>query len=626
MVSFTSTVSRLALVGVVVLVGGVVLAVPAHALVADQKDKIYDVEQWVTLDGPLATNPDGRGDRFLNFDANWDEDGDGTGDKDGGPPNSHSWVDWPVNLVFVSDDPGLVSTSKVKDLIGDEFGTNGGPMHAFLSYSSGGEWHSEWDVDKGRKMFASTCDDEGHPTGNPDKNYHFRIYGPLGEGTLYHYDYGNFVIATSHIDYREHCENARSGWSEVAEGYFADVFEQRGLWVERKKIWLGNAIDTPDDPGVSDGYATVVHLDKGPPTGGEPGEDPPAVVDAGPDVDGAEGAPIELRGTAVDGGMVPWARWTYAKGSDVDTGATCAFTDQYKAATQIRCTDDGTFTVTLAAQDGHQAVASTDTAVVHVSNVAPSSQLVLPRPWQVFRAGDQVTLGAAVTDPGDNDTLTCTTNWDDRTASTDPASGRECRQTHTFTSAGMYTIRSTVTDDDGGVSAPTSVMVVVFDPIGHWANADGSYLSTAGALTASPDATGEAWFHLAAKYYPQNAMPLGTATTWLPGTDYRFTSTGSTLDWLVVTADGKVAARGTGTLAGLSGRYGFVFYAYDGCDAGGAPGACMPGGDRFRAVVWPLTAAPDPGAATVYDNQSGASYDVDQALPVPLSSGTVLIQ
>ncbi|MGC5284694.1 hypothetical protein [Micromonospora sp. DT231] len=71
--------------------------------------------------------------------------------------------------------------------------------------------------------------------------------------------------------------------------------------------------------------------------------------------------------------------------------------------------------------------------------------------------------------------------------------------------------------------------------------------------------------------------------------------------------------------------YGFVFYGYDGCVNGGAPG-CRPGPDRFRMVVW--TGGPNsyPTEATTLDTSRGADYDVDAAVPKTITSGRVNIQ
>jgi hypothetical protein len=189
----------------------------------------------------------------------------------------------------------------------------------------------------------------------------------------------------------------------------------------------------------------------------------------------------------------------------------------------------------------------------------------------------------------------------------------------------MYTITLTNTDDDTGADNWTT-MVVVYDPDAGWANADGSVRSSPGSLTTNPTAQGQAWWHLAAHYYkPHDTKPVGDARTWLPGTNWRFDTFSDTgVDWLVVTPDGKLASKGHGQIAGLSGEYGYVYYGYDGCTIFTTP-HCVPGPDKFRVVVWPLSEGAYPTGNAVYDNRASAGYDVDVAEPQPVLSGLVTI-
>lgn len=47
--------------------------------------------------------------------------------------------------------------------------------------------------------------------------------------------------------------------------------------------------------------------------------------------------------------------------------------------------------------------------------------------------------------------------------------------------------------------------------------------------------------------------------------------------------------------------------------------------DRYRIVVWSLDEGPIPGAELIYDNQPGASFDVDMANPQPISARSVAV-
>jgi hypothetical protein len=356
--------------------------------------------------------------------------------------------------------------------------------------------------------------------------------------------------------------------------------------------------------------------------GNAPIPDTPPIVSAGPDVTADEGQRVRLNGSAADADTPPTASWSYRAVAGVDPGTTCTFENGDSPAPVFSCTDDGTFEVTLTANDGFHDPVS-DTAVVQLRNVAPTLSLAGPQAWQPFRARTAVALQTSFVDPGANDTHTCVVRWDDDSVDTFAATARTCDRSHTFTRAGMFTINVTVTDDDGGSDAK-SVMVIVYDPDGPFMNADGSIPSPAGAFTGNPGFVGEERFHLEGHYHHLSDVPTGNAQTWLPGTNFRLEPGSVGLDWMVVTPDGKIAVRGTGTLQGQPGAYGFVFYGYDGCT--GRSTRCQPGPDRFRIVVWSLSASPNPGAGTIYDNRPQAGYDIDVAEPQALRSGLVLIQ
>jgi hypothetical protein len=392
----------------------------------------------------------------------------------------------------------------------------------------------------------------------------------------------------------------------------------------------------------------------------EPADHRP-VVDAGPDVTGYEGSAVSMVGSVRDDfNPNPIARWSYAPGAGVDAGATCTFVPQETTAsdatvtTQITCTDDGEYIVTLEGDDGEHDTPGSDTARVTLSNVSPQLRrndpggrlvagtnsagtskaaadetplgIVSPKPWQLFRVNDPVELTTNFTDPGSNDTQTCAINWDDGTKESAASGKNVCAGTHRFTHAGMYTITPTITDDDGGVSEAASVMVVVYDSRAGFNNSDGSFTSTSGLLTTQPSASGEEWFHLAAEYYRQDeTVPVGEAQTWLAGTDFRFVSGPNRMEWLVVTPDGKVAAKGRGQLQGKTGEYGYVFYGYQSCSHQAAGTGCQTGPDRFRVVIWPLSAGSYPTGNAIYDNRPAAGYDVDVADPQNLKSGIVTI-
>ncbi|GAB3066036.1 hypothetical protein GCM10027053_31690 [Intrasporangium mesophilum] len=187
----------------------------------------------------------------------------------------------------------------------------------------------------------------------------------------------------------------------------------------------------------------------------QPIDGPPVVTPGGP-YTGTEGQPVALAGTVTDD-VSATSQWTYAVTS-ADPGATCAFGDGTSPATTVTCTDDGTYTLTLTGTDGQNPPVSQDVTLT-VVNAPPVMGTVTP----TFTSACTVGVSAAFTDAGTNDTHTASIDWGDGSSS--PASVTEslgsgsASATHAFTAAGTFQVRATVSDDDGGASAPGSASV-----------------------------------------------------------------------------------------------------------------------------------------------------------------------
>ncbi|GIH80616.1 hypothetical protein Plo01_70450 [Planobispora longispora] len=361
------------------------------------------------------------------------------------------------------------------------------------------------------------------------------------------------------------------------------------------------------------GWATLTGGDGAPPPptpGPPPGQNLPPSVSAGPDLSGAEGQRLRLAGSANDPESTPTVAWSFTAGDDVDPGTTCSFENAHAESTTFSCTDDGTFLVTLTADDGVNAPVG-DTARIRLRNLPPRPAITGPQPWSVHRAGTPVRLAAGFTDPGANDTHTCEVEWDDGASDSYAAARQACDRTHTFASAGMYTIKLTVTDDDGG-SGAAEVMVVVYDPDAGFVTSGARIDSPTGALTGDPGHTGRGSFQFNPKYRPHDEGPApggGKVSFRLAGTDFDLDAT--ELEWLVVTRHGRAAVKGEATVSGRTG-YGFVLYGYD-------------DPDKLRLVVWPLSDGPVPGGTPTYDNRRTAGFDLDAAQPQDVSGGNVQV-
>ena len=184
--------------------------------------------------------------------------------------------------------------------------------------------------------------------------------------------------------------------------------------------------------------------------------DPP-VVDAGADDTGTEGSSVALSGSATDPDDSPTLLWT-ALGTGTDAGASCTFANAAAAVTSVTCTDDGTWTLTLTADDGTN------------EPVADSLTLVLANADPVVGAGDDqpgVLVGATVSldpatfsDAGANDTHGAQIDWGDGTVVAGSVGTGSVSGSHAYGTPGTYTVTVSVTDDDGGTGSDTFVVTV----------------------------------------------------------------------------------------------------------------------------------------------------------------------
>jgi hypothetical protein len=222
----------------------------------------------------------------------------------------------------------------------------------------------------------------------------------------------------------------------------------------------------------------------------------------------------------------------------------------------------------------------------------------------VYPVGSSVTVNAGVSDPGSGDTHTCVYDWDDGSAPT----GDACSQSHLFVAAGVYSVSVVATDDDGGVSSPGVILIVVYDPTAGFVTGGGTVNSPAGAYAAGPTLAGSASFGFVSKYKKGATKPDGETEFQFKLGNFNFHST--SYDWLVVSGT-KAQYKGYGTVNG-GGVYGFLLSATDGGKTGP---------DKFRIKIWD----PYSGDAVVYDNVGGGSDDIDAANPATITSGSIVV-
>ena len=162
---------------------------------------------------------------------------------------------------------------------------------------------------------------------------------------------------------------------------------------------------------------------------------------------------VGLVGTAIDPENDPLTTlWTFTPGA-IDPGGTCSSVDAATLGAQPdlhRRRGRGRGPLGRRSRSTRPSISST---TVTIANELP---LVGPvtAPTGPVAAGQSISISAPFTDAGTNDTHTATVSWGDTTSSPAVVSGSGGSGTvtasHTYATAGLYTITVTVTDDDLG--------------------------------------------------------------------------------------------------------------------------------------------------------------------------------
>jgi endonuclease G len=305
---------------------------------------------------------------------------------------------------------------------------------------------------------------------------------------------------------------------------------------------------------------------------------------------GAEGSSITVTGSATD--VDPSESFTFAfsvtkNGSAYSTGSASGSGTPFTFTPD----DNGTYVVSEVVTDSHGGQ-GTASASINVTNVNPVISSVTGPTAALPLTGATATIAVSYSDAGSADTQTATFTWDDSTTSTASCSAGNCTASHTFNAAGVYHVLVTVTDDDGGSASGDFQYVVVYDTGAGFATGSGWIPSTSGKGT----------FTFSAKYQKGVLLPQGTTQFQVTGLSFTSTS----YQWLVVSGN-KSQFKGVGTIAGMSGTFGFIATATDGPDA-------------FRIKIWDTSTN-----SVVYDNVAGASDDIDFATPQLLGGGNIQV-
>lgn len=316
---------------------------------------------------------------------------------------------------------------------------------------------------------------------------------------------------------------------------------------------------------------------------GAPNTNADPVASVGGSYVGEEGSAVALAlsGTDSDGDALTFS-WDLGDGT-TGSGAVPPANHVYA--------DNGTYVIMLAVDDGRGG-ADTARTTATISNVAPSlAAFSIPAtPMGLTPGGITVPVSSSFTDPGTVDTHTASLDCGSGVTAQSEVVGEMASSACSFSSAGVYSIRLTVRDKDGGSDTKlSSAPIVVFDPAGGRLTGGGWVASPAGAVAFAPTAAGKLTFSLNARYEPGSSIPTGKAELNLTVGKLEFRST--SLDWLVAT-EASAQLQGRGTVNG-SGDYAFSVVAMDGQSTG-----------AVRIRIWHRTSG-----TLLYDSRPGAPLD-----------------
>lgn len=240
-------------------------------------------------------------------------------------------------------------------------------------------------------------------------------------------------------------------------------------------------------------------------------------------------------------------------------------------------------------------------AIMYSLNQSPAIISVIA-PINPVQLGQSINGTVTFSDPDVGDTYTVKWDWDDGSTTIAPASVPSVTLSHTYTSAGVYTITATIKDAAGESDTETFQYVVVYDPNGGFVTGGGWINSPEGAYTPNPSLTGRATLGFVSKYQKGANVPTGNTEFQFHVANMNFKST--SYDWLVI-AGMKAQYKGTGTINGV-GEYKFMLTATDGTP------------DKFRIKIWDKSTG-----EIIYDNMLGAA---DNATPsTAIQGGSIVI-
>jgi hypothetical protein len=234
---------------------------------------------------------------------------------------------------------------------------------------------------------------------------------------------------------------------------------------------------------------------------------------------------------------------------------------------------------------------------VVVYNVPPEIGFI-DAPLDPVQVNTTVEAFADFLDPDATDTHTADWDWGDGSTSEGTVGPGTVTGSHVYTTAGVYTVVLTITDNAGDLGEAAFEYVVIYNPDAGFVTGGGWIDSPAGAYPPDPSLVGKANFGFVSKYKTGVSEPTGQTEFVFKMADVNFHS--NSYDWLVVTGSDYAKFKGEGTING-AGAYKFQVWAGDG------------GPDTFTIKIW------------TEDNLGNETIEYWNDMDHPIEGGSIIV-
>jgi PKD repeat protein len=295
------------------------------------------------------------------------------------------------------------------------------------------------------------------------------------------------------------------------------------------------------------------------------------------------------------------------------------------AGLSLKAPDDRQTTLYVTAtatEEGNGSSAVTErSAVVRVTNANPAVGPITASA-SLIPIGGSISVSSLFSDLGILDTHTARWQWGDGNAcssgtSTDCAVSEAggsgtVSASHVYLTEGVYEVRLTITDDDGGAGTAVLDYITVYDPNPNSYSTGGGWIdSPAGACSSGSicaGAHGKANFGFNAKPEGKKNTPKGETQFSFGSVSFRSTSYSQLVisgAWSRINGSGRIND---------AGNYQFMLLAVDGEYSASDEFAV----DRFRMRIW------DGSGQAIYDNGLSAA-DGDLSATTALAGGSITV-